>query len=352
MPPNPYRRQPNINDMMYPKGSKQPRQVWAAVMNVYKAPETTPPVTPSPTPTSTQTPTPSITPTQTLTPTNTPTPSITPTQTITPTRTSTPTPTPTTSYDVSALAFFTAVEGGGDTLTSTEKSAVNQLVVDLKGYSLWSLFDIFYPFVGETSSSTKWNLKDPRDLDAAYRISWLGGMSFNSDGVLGNSTNSGGNTYLNPSSLGYTSSCMGVYINQGLVDTPTAEYDMGGYDGSNDWLIVLGYDNKTTKYVNFRGLPALSTTSGTYTESLLLGQVTVGGTTELYQNTTQLISGSESIASLNQLIGIGCSYRGAVIAESSGRGYSVAFMGGNALTPTQISNLNTSINTFNTTLGR
>ena len=70
--------------MMYPKGSKQPRQVWAAVMNVYKEPpSTTPPVTPSPTPTSTQTPTPSITPTQTITPTNTntPTPSITPSST-------------------------------------------------------------------------------------------------------------------------------------------------------------------------------------------------------------------------------------------------------------------------------
>jgi hypothetical protein len=105
MPPNPYRRQPNINDMMYPKGSKQPRQVWAAVMNVYKAPDTSPipPVSPTPTPsitpTNTQTPTPSITPTQTITPTNTGTPTQTPTNTGTPTNTPTntgsPTPTPT-----------------------------------------------------------------------------------------------------------------------------------------------------------------------------------------------------------------------------------------------------------------
>jgi hypothetical protein len=87
MPPNPYRRQPNINDMMYPKGSKQPRQVWAAVMNVYKEPETTSPVTPTPTPTNT------VTPTNTGTPT--PTPTITPTKTGTPTPTQTGTPTPT-----------------------------------------------------------------------------------------------------------------------------------------------------------------------------------------------------------------------------------------------------------------
>lgn len=105
MPPNPYRRQPNINDMMYPKGSKQPRQVWAAVMNVYKAPETTPQPTPSPTGTANPTPTPTITPTGTaaITPTpsvtqtqtNTPTPSGTPSATTTPTGTPSITPTPT-----------------------------------------------------------------------------------------------------------------------------------------------------------------------------------------------------------------------------------------------------------------
>jgi hypothetical protein len=104
MPPNPYRKQPNINDMMYPKGSKQPRQVWAAVMNVYKAPETSPvPTTPTPTPsitpTSTLTPTPSITPTQTLTPTN----------TVTPTNTGSPTPTPTPSPVVLLLDTYPAI---------------------------------------------------------------------------------------------------------------------------------------------------------------------------------------------------------------------------------------------------
>jgi hypothetical protein len=93
MPPNPYRRQPNINDMMYPKGHNQPRQVWGAVMNVYKAPPSTTPTTPTPTPSITASPT--VTPTQTLTPTNTETPTNTPTQSVTPTFTTTPTNTTT-----------------------------------------------------------------------------------------------------------------------------------------------------------------------------------------------------------------------------------------------------------------
>lgn len=82
--------------MMYPKGSKQPRQVWGAVMNVYKAPPSdvvvTPTPTPSPTTTLTSTPTPSPTTTLTSTPTQTSTP--TNTLTSTPTQTQTPSNTP------------------------------------------------------------------------------------------------------------------------------------------------------------------------------------------------------------------------------------------------------------------
>jgi hypothetical protein len=113
MPPNPYRRQPNINDMMYPKGSKQPRQVWGAVLNVYKAPPSTTPTTPTPTPSITAsptvTPTQTLTPTNTGTPTNTPTPSVTPTFTTTPTNTTTSTPTPTPSPVVLLLDTYPAL---------------------------------------------------------------------------------------------------------------------------------------------------------------------------------------------------------------------------------------------------
>lgn len=59
--------------MMYPKGSKQPRQVWAAVMNVPQ-PSSGAAVTPTPTATLPPTPTPSPTTTLTSTPTQTPTP--------------------------------------------------------------------------------------------------------------------------------------------------------------------------------------------------------------------------------------------------------------------------------------
>ena len=61
------RRQPRINDMMYPPGSRQPGNVWVGgfIMNVPETssgPVVSPTPTPSVTPTSSLTPTPSITP--------------------------------------------------------------------------------------------------------------------------------------------------------------------------------------------------------------------------------------------------------------------------------------------------
>lgn len=304
---------------------------------------------PLPTPTPTNTGTPTQTPTNTLT--ATPTPSTTTTLTPTPTSTltSTPTPTPTQPLYSAATAFISAVEGGGDTLTNTEKTAINQLVGDLTNYSLINLFDAFYPFVGGTATSTKWNLLNPVDTNLGFRITWFGGMTFSSSGILGNATNSGGLSYVNPSS--YTGMCMGVYINQGLVATPTNDYDMGGYNGTDDCMISLGYNDKTTKYVNFGLLNYVSTTNGSYAAGLLIGQHS-GGTSQLIQNTTVLTSAVDSFPPPTESIGIGGSYRFGTFAESTRRGYSVAFIGGNPLNSTQISNLNTTINNFNTALGR
>ena len=57
--------------------------------------------------------------------------------------------------------------------------------------------DAVYPFLGGTSSSCKWNLKDPRNLDAAFRLTFSGGWTFSSTGALPNGVNAYANTYWN-----------------------------------------------------------------------------------------------------------------------------------------------------------
>jgi hypothetical protein len=81
---------------------------------------------------------------------------------------------------------------------STQRGAIVDLVKDLKSNGLWSKMKAIYPFVGGTASTHKWNLKDPRDLDAAFRLSFVGGWTHSSTGATGNATNAYADTYLIP----------------------------------------------------------------------------------------------------------------------------------------------------------
>ena len=100
-------------------------------------------------------------------------------------------------YDPDAQAFFTASGLTG----ATELNAVNQLVVDLKAANIWTKMKAIYPFVGGTAALHKWNLKDPQDLDAAFRLVFNGGWTHSSNGALPNGTNGYANTFLNANTI-------------------------------------------------------------------------------------------------------------------------------------------------------
>lgn len=76
-----------------------------------------------------------------------------------------------------------------------EVAALSYLTGSLKAASLWSKMEALYPMVGGASDTTKFNLKDPQDTDAAYRIVWsAGGVTFDSTGITGNGLSGSGDT--------------------------------------------------------------------------------------------------------------------------------------------------------------
>lgn len=119
--------------------------------------------------------------------------------------------------DADAQAFITAA-GITD---ATQQLAITTLVTDLKSYGIWSKMKAIYPFVGGTSSTHKWNLKDPRDLDAAFRLVFNGGWTHNNNGGTPNGVNANANTYLTPGThLSTTSAHINYYagtVNNGAV---------------------------------------------------------------------------------------------------------------------------------------
>lgn len=145
-------------------------------------------------------------------------------------------------YDPDAQAFITAAG-----LTDTgQKDAINDLVLDLKSASLWSKLLAFYPFVGGSASSHKYNLMDPQDTNAAYRLTFNGTVNHTSNGIQ---SSSGGYADTNwaPSSTTsiWEKGCFGYYL-QG--DFTIAAYDspMGAVDGSDNRMCAFSIGSGTS----------------------------------------------------------------------------------------------------------
>jgi hypothetical protein len=103
-------------------------------------------------------------------------------------------------YDTDAEAFMVATGIPNDNTVyyaSTPQEitgegmweAINTLVVDLKNNGTWDKYYAIYPFIGGTAATHKWNLKDPRDLNASYRLTFHGTWTHNAMGAKGDGVN-------------------------------------------------------------------------------------------------------------------------------------------------------------------
>jgi len=139
--------------------------------------------------------------------------------------------------DRDALAFLEAAQ----IYNANQQRAIVNLVRSLKRVGLWSKMKAIYPFVGGTATSHKFNLKDPRDVDAAFRLTFSGGWTHASTGALPNGTNAYADTFFIPSSqLSSSSAHLTVYNRS---DTNNQATDFGSIgSGSNRFLIHARYD--------------------------------------------------------------------------------------------------------------
>jgi hypothetical protein len=86
-------------------------------------------------------------------------------------------------FDPDAVAFFNRVTTAGGTLTTTEKEAVNALVVQMKADGIWAKMKAMYPFVGGSAASCAQNLKS-----SSFTGAFSSGWTFASTGATPNGT--------------------------------------------------------------------------------------------------------------------------------------------------------------------
>ena len=241
--------------------------------------------------------------------------------------------------DADAQAFITAAA----ITDATQKSAIDTLVKGMKADGTWTKMKAIYPFVGGTATTHKYNLKDPRDLDAAFRLVFNGGWTHSSTGALPNGTNGYADTYLNQSTnLTNTNLHCSYYINSGTFNNTSAEI---GISTSNTWLIL----RSNGKYWN-QCDPDFTTTVSSY--GMYCSSRTSNNLRKGYFNGGSVItSTSLSIATANLNYYIGAINTSGVAASFSPLKTAFATIG-NGLTDAEAANLYTRVQAFQTSLSR
>lgn len=162
-----------------------------------------------------------------------------------------------------AITFIKAEVAAGYTMRAADIAAVHRLVLDLTQTvrdggntftPVYSRMAAVYPFIGSTQTSHKFNLVDPRDLDAAFRLVDHGSPAHAATGVTFNGSSSYQDTRYNPTAQASPLLGIGFYCRTAALGSGTS--DLGGLGNSG------GETTLWTRYTDNRVYSAVGNTSG------------------------------------------------------------------------------------------
>ena len=250
-------------------------------------------------------------------------------------------------FDSDAGAFITAA-----TITdSTQQSAINQLVLDLKSANIWTKMKAIYPFVGGTASQHRFNLKDPRTVSGAYYITFNGGVTHSSNGLQFDGATGYANTDLiSATTLSLNSTHISIYSRT----NSTGNYaDIGVIQGGGtSYLQLLP---KWSDNVFYGQINDANFSDNTVADSLglFVGNRQSSTGVKLIKNNTVVTSKTSSSVALPLVpLYLGARNNGNLtIQNHSNRQQAFASIG-DGLTDSEAIALYNAVQTFQTTLGR
>ena len=247
--------------------------------------------------------------------------------------------------DPDAQSFLTATGITDPTI----ESAINQLVLDLKSYGIWSKMIAIYPIVGGTADTHKFNLKNPQNTDAAYRITWAGTVTHNAYGFQGNGTTGVGYTHIQiATALSQNNVSAAMYVRT----VAGGGTDYGSISGGNGMQLNTRYtDNLNYNKLMHGG--AHFTQASTDGSGFWQQSRTSSSSYYVQQNTTR---NTASVASSTPPSGEYIALAAIGTAETTAVGFSAkqySFASfGSGLSTTEMDNYNTAVQSFQETLGR
>ena len=257
------------------------------------------------------------------------------------------------SFDPDAQAFFNRVTSAGGTLSGTEQTAVNTLVIALKANSLWTPMKAIYPMVGASAAACAQNLKS-----ASFPGAFTSGWTFASGGVTGNGTSAYMNTNFIPSSDYTSSTNFALFLYTSSTTAGATDRDMGIFvSGATPSINLTSKDALTSKTDLFDYNTARISVSGYNVEGFYIGSRTATNSAKLFRNGTSIgtTTASEGTApSIFLTLGAGnLSASNPITTTGVYSAKTFSFAGTcDGLTDTQASNFYTAVQAFQTTLAR
>lgn len=244
-------------------------------------------------------------------------------------------------FDPDAQAFITAA---GIT-NPTQQSAINTLVIEMKIYGLWTKMKAIYPFIGGTSTAHKFNLKNPLDTNAAFRIVFSGGWTHSSGGALPNGVNAIADTYLNENTiLTLNNEHISIYLR---TNTATLAGDIGAFVSATFQSNILPrFGDFVYGRIHATAGPAISNLDS---RGFFMANRTNNANVNVYKNTTFTVVSSTVTGKVNDTFIFGRRAKTEGLYSDRQIAFSTI---GDGLNATEATNLYTVIQTFQTTLGR
>lgn len=253
--------------------------------------------------------------------------------------------------DPDAQAFFNRVTTAGGSLTSTEQAAINQLVLDLKTYSLWSKMKAIYPMVGASSAACAQNLKSN-----SFTGTFTSGWTYASTGATPNGSSAYMNTGLVPSSqLTASSTHISYYSRTNTTTNDGVEFGSWNTGYANGIEFALNRSVATPRtYMTLNSTPASNVLAGNQLSlGFFIGSRTSSSSASMYRNDLPVGSNMSSytltLSSFNLFLGASNDF--GTPATYSSKQCAFASIG-DGLSDAEASNFYTAVQAFQTTLSR
>lgn len=175
-------------------------------------------------------------------------------------------------------------------ISGADATAICALVSDLKSNNLWDSLTLIYPFVGGTSSSCSWNLKDP----SLYRLTFNGTITFGSNGADPDGSSGYAETGYNITSLTLNSVHLAFYSGEDVANSGYGqEWNQAApYDGTS--FLALRVRNSSLASMAFSITNDNFSSSNTNGLGFFVGVKSASNSKEIFKNGSSVATNSNS----------------------------------------------------------